>query len=64
MSNLREYLKKNLRQTKRLLGMEYEQLIELIQSAELLEQQRQQEREKTKVRIIKKTSWTASSLHY
>jgi hypothetical protein len=64
MSNLREYLKKNSRRTKRLLGMEYEQLIELIQSAELLEQQRQQERDKTKVRIIKKTSWTASILHY
>ena len=64
MSNLREYLKKKSRRTKRLLGMEYEQLIELIQSAELLEQQRQQERDKTKVRIIKKTSWTASILHY
>ncbi len=35
MSNLREYLEKNPQQTKRLLGMEYEQLIELIQAAEL-----------------------------
>ena len=33
--------------------MEYEQLIELIQSAELLEQEKQQERDKIKMRIIK-----------
>ncbi|WP_158442283.1 hypothetical protein [Planktothrix prolifica] len=43
MSNLREYLDKNPQQAKRLLGMEYEQLIELIQAAELLEQEKRQE---------------------
>ena len=53
MSNLREYLDKNPQQAKRLLGMEYEQLIELIQAAELLEQEKRQEQEKTKIRLIK-----------
>ena len=33
--------------------MEYEQLIELIQAAELLEQEKRQEQEKTKIRLIK-----------
>lgn len=53
MSKLRDYLDKNPQQAKRLLGMEYEQLIELIQVAELLEQEKRQEQEKTKTRLIK-----------
>ncbi|MBD2483408.1 hypothetical protein, partial [Planktothrix sp. FACHB-1365] len=53
MSKLREYLDKNPQQAKRLLGMEYEQLIELIQAAELLEEEKRQEKEKTKIRLIK-----------
>ncbi|HEY9864661.1 MAG TPA: hypothetical protein V6D21_10845 [Candidatus Obscuribacterales bacterium] len=53
MTKLRGYLDKNTQQTKRLLGMEYEQLIELIQAAELLEQEKRQEREKAKIRLIK-----------
>lgn len=53
MSKLRDYLDKNPQQAKRLLGMEYEQLIELIQAAELLEQEKRQEQEKAKIRLIK-----------
>lgn len=53
MSKLRDYLDKNPQQAKRLLGMEYEQLIKLIQAAELLEQERRQEQEKAKIRLIK-----------
>ncbi|MGL5134696.1 MAG: helix-turn-helix domain-containing protein, partial [Planktothrix sp.] len=53
MSKLRDYLNKNPQQAKRLLGMEYEQLIKLIQAAELLEQERRQEQEKAKIRLIK-----------
>ncbi|MBD2483932.1 hypothetical protein, partial [Planktothrix sp. FACHB-1365] len=53
MSKLREYLDKNPQQAKRLLGIEYEQLIELIQAAELLEEEKRQEKEKTKIRLIK-----------
>jgi hypothetical protein len=53
MSKLKDYLDKNPQQAKRLLGMEYEQLIELIQAAELLEEEKRQEKEKTKIRLIK-----------
>lgn len=38
---------------KRLLGLEYQQLIELLQAAQLLEKERRQEKEKTKIRLIK-----------
>ncbi len=38
MSKLKDYLDKNPQQAKRLLGMESEQLIELIQAAQLLEE--------------------------
>ena len=50
---VREFIDQNPHQTKRLLGMEYPQLIELIKSAELLDEERRQEREKKKIRLIK-----------
>ncbi len=53
MSQLREYLDNNPQQAKRLLGMEYQQLIELIKAAQLLESEKRQEKEKTKIRLIK-----------
>ncbi|SKB15123.1 hypothetical protein PL11201_690144 [Planktothrix sp. PCC 11201] len=56
MTKLRGYLDKNPQQTKRLLGMEYEQLIELIQAAELLEQEKRQELDKGTLRFIIRAS--------
>ena len=53
MNKLREYIEKNPHQTKRLLGMEYSQLIQLIQAAELLDQERRKMRCKSKIRLIK-----------
>lgn len=53
MSKLKDYLDKNPQEAKRLLGMEYEQLIELIQAAQLLEEKIREEKEKTKIRLIK-----------
>lgn len=53
MSKLREFIDNNPHQTKRLLGMEYPQLIELIKSAELLDEERRQHQEKKKIRLIK-----------
>ena len=53
MNKIRDYIEKNPQQTKRLLGMEYEQLLQLIKAAQLLDIERKQMREEKKVRLIK-----------
>jgi hypothetical protein len=53
MSNIPEYLDKNPQESKRLIGLEYEQLQQLIAAAELLHQQKDSEIEQRKIRIIK-----------
>ena len=53
MSNIPEYLEKNSQESKRLIGLEYEQLQQLIAAAELLHQQKDIEIEQRKVRINK-----------
>ena len=53
MNKIRDYIEKNPQQTKRLLGMEYEQLLQLIKAAQLLDIERRQMREQKKVRLIK-----------
>ena len=53
MGNLLAYIKQNPQESKRLIGVEYEQLQQLIEQAQLLYRNKQLESEKTKVRIIK-----------
>jgi hypothetical protein len=53
MNKIRDYIEKNPQQTKRLLGMEYEQLLQLIKATQLLDIERKQMREEKKVRLIK-----------
>lgn len=53
MSNLLAYIEQNTRESKRLIGLEYEQLQQLTEPAQLLHRNKQLEIEKTKVRIIK-----------
>jgi hypothetical protein len=53
MGNLLAYIKQNPQESKRLIGLEYEQLQQLIEQAQLLYRNKQLESEKTKVRIIK-----------
>ena len=53
MSNVLAYIKQNTQESKRLIGLEYEQLQQLIEAAQLLHQSQQAEIEKNKVRIIK-----------
>ena len=48
-----DYIKKNPRQTKRLLGIDYDQLIKLIEQGKILQQKKQEKNEKKKIRIIK-----------
>ena len=54
MNSPLDYIVKNPQQTKRLLGIDYEQLQELITSAELQHNKKQESIEKKKTRIIKK----------
>lgn len=54
MNSPQEYVVKNPKETKRLLGIDYEQLQQLIATAELRHNQKQEEIEKNKIRIIKK----------
>lgn len=54
MSSIQEYIEQNPQESKRLIGLEYQQLQQLITAAELLHQQKASEIEKRKVRIIKR----------
>jgi len=53
MSQIREYIDKYPSSSQRLLGMNYEQLMELISQAECLHARKQAEIEQKKTRIIK-----------
>lgn len=53
MNKLREYLDQHPSQTKRLLGMDYDQLMELITSAQNLYERHQKHQESQKTRIIR-----------
>ncbi len=48
-----EYIRKHPRDVKRLLGIDFEQLQQLIEQGKFLHQKKQEEKEKKKVRIIK-----------
>lgn len=48
-----EYIQKHPKETKRLLGINYEQLRGLIEQGKILHQRKQEEMEKKKIRIIK-----------
>ncbi|MHC5853032.1 helix-turn-helix domain-containing protein [Nostoc sp.] len=52
MSGVLNYIEENRKETKRLIGMEYEQLQQLIQNAEYLHHDKQGLLESKKVRII------------
>jgi hypothetical protein len=49
MSNIQEYIEKNPQESKRLIGLECEQLQQLIVAAELLHQQKDSEIEQRKI---------------
>ncbi|NEO21461.1 MULTISPECIES: transposase family protein [unclassified Moorena] len=53
MSYTWDYIQKNPKQTKRLVGINYEQLSQLIEQAKLLHRQHQEKIENQKVRLIK-----------
>lgn len=53
MSQLREYLEKHPSETQRMLGIDYDQLIELITHAENLYARHKKQQESQKIRIIK-----------
>nr|WP_275994557.1 transposase family protein [Argonema antarcticum] len=53
MSQLREYIEKHPSSAQRLVGLDYERLIELISQAESLHNQKQKAIEQKKTRIIK-----------
>jgi hypothetical protein len=57
-----KYIKKYPKQTKRLLGIDYQQLEQLIALGKLLHQKNQSEIEKTKVRINQPGSGTPPKL--
>lgn len=52
MSQLREYIEKHPSEAQRLVGLDYERLIELINQAESLHNQKQKAIEQKKTRII------------
>jgi hypothetical protein len=52
MSNILNHIEENPKETKRLIGLEYEQLQQLIQNAERLHHEKQELLESRKVRII------------
>ena len=52
MSYIWEYLQKSQKESKRLVGINYEQLIQLIEQGKRLQKQIQVEREKKKTRLI------------
>ena len=52
MSDILKHIEENKKKTKRLIGLEYEQLQQLIQNAERLHQEKQELLESKKVRII------------
>ncbi|MEZ2247861.1 hypothetical protein [Microcoleus sp.] len=53
MSQLREYIEKHPSETQRVLGIDYDQLMELIINAENLYDRQKQHQESQKTRIIK-----------
>ena len=53
MSNILVYIEQNSLESKRLIGLEYEQLQQLIEAAQLRHETQRSELEKNKVRIIK-----------
>ncbi|NEO81719.1 MULTISPECIES: hypothetical protein [Moorena] len=53
MSYTWNYIQKNPKQTKRLLGINHEQLSQLIEQAKLLHRQHQEKNQNQKVRLIK-----------
>ncbi|GET42261.1 transposase family protein [Microseira wollei] len=53
MSQLREYIEKHPSETQRLVGLDYEQLLELIGQAERLHKEKQLTVAQKKTRIIK-----------
>ncbi len=57
-----EYIQKNQKETKRLLGINYNQLEQLIEYALILHDQKEQEQEEQKVRIIKSGGGRESKL--
>lgn len=52
MSSIIDYIEKNPQETQRLIGLEYEQLQQLIENAERLHYEKQATLESKKVRII------------
>ncbi|MDZ7963320.1 MAG: transposase family protein [Aulosira sp. DedQUE10] len=52
MSDILNHIEENLKETQRLIGLEYEQLQQLIQNAEQLNHEKQALQESKKVRII------------
>nr|ADO19028.1 hypothetical protein Nfla_2601 [Nostoc flagelliforme str. Sunitezuoqi] len=52
MSNILNHIEENPKETKRLIGLEYEQLQQLIENAERLHYEKQALLESRKVRII------------
>lgn len=62
MSTLLEYISKNPKETKRLIGIEYEQMIQLISQAEKLNQEKITAQEAKKTRLIKKGGGRKASL--
>ncbi|EGJ30437.1 MULTISPECIES: hypothetical protein [Moorena] len=53
MSYTWDYIQKNPKQTKRLLGINHEQLYQLIEQAKLLHRQHKEKNQNQKVRLIK-----------
>ncbi|XZO03395.1 MAG: DDE transposase family protein [Microcoleus sp.] len=53
MSQIREYIEKHPSETQRVLGIDYDQLMELIINAENLYDRQKQHQESQKTRIIK-----------
>ncbi|NER47401.1 MAG: transposase [Symploca sp. SIO1A3] len=62
MSYTWDYLQHNQKQVKRLLGIDYEQLSQLIAQAKLLDEQHQEKNDKLKVRLIKRGGGAARKL--
>jgi hypothetical protein len=62
MSNILAYIEQNSPESKRLIGLEYEQLQQLIEVAQLRHKTQRVEREKSKVRIIKGGGGTKAKL--
>jgi hypothetical protein len=52
MSSILEHINKNPQETQRLIGLEYDELQQLIQNAEKLHQEKQALLESQKIRII------------